>query len=89
MIWGANYRFRAYLLTSSPDSLRSQSMPHRRKPEKGSFGGHFDELVKHFPGEQLSASSEDKDVPPERDGSVDDRLFESTWRKSRNSAPRL
>ena len=24
-------------------------MPHRRQFQKGSFGGHFDELVKHFP----------------------------------------
>lgn len=26
-------------------------MPHRRRVQKGSFGGHFDELVKHFPAE--------------------------------------
>jgi hypothetical protein len=23
-------------------------MPHRRPVKRGSFGGHFDELVKHF-----------------------------------------
>ena len=23
-------------------------MPHRRPAKRGSFGGHFDELVKHF-----------------------------------------
>jgi hypothetical protein len=25
-------------------------MPHRRQMHRGSFGAHFDELVKHFPG---------------------------------------
>jgi hypothetical protein len=26
-----------------------QIMPHRRKVKEGSFGAHFDEVVKHFP----------------------------------------
>lgn len=28
---------------------RSMAMRHKRPVEKGSFGAHFDELVKHFP----------------------------------------
>ena len=36
-------------------------MPHRRQVQKGSFGGHFDELVKHFPdGIGKGPSAEDK-----------------------------
>lgn len=52
-------------------------MPHRRKPIKGSFGGHFDELVKHFPDEQ---ASRDEEKQRSHDRSVDDRLFERAWR---------
>ena len=33
-------------------------MPQRRRVEKGSFGGHLDELVQHFP-DHHSASSAD------------------------------
>lgn len=27
-------------------------MPGRRRPEKGTFAAHFDELVRHFPHER-------------------------------------
>ena len=57
-------------------------MPHRRKPEKGSFGGHFDELVKHFPDEEPSEMDDDKHSKDE-DRNVHNRLFESGWRRSR------
>lgn len=33
-------------------------MPHRRRVQKGSFGGHFDELVKHFPAEDRKRPAE-------------------------------
>jgi hypothetical protein len=62
-------------------------MPHRRKPEKGSFGGHFDELVKHFPHEAPS-KTDDKEDSDEKDHDVHDRLFESAWRRSREERPR-
>jgi len=53
-------------------------MPHRRKPEKGSFGGHFDELVKHFAEQQTPKSREGYSS---KDGeNVHDRLFERAWR---------
>lgn len=29
-------------------------MPHRRQVQKGSFGGHFDELVSQFPATETS-----------------------------------
>jgi hypothetical protein len=33
-------------------------MPHRRKPRKGSFGSHFDELVVQFPPKEAAPSLE-------------------------------
>ncbi|HEX5237758.1 MAG TPA: hypothetical protein VFW39_04755 [Sphingomicrobium sp.] len=56
-------------------------MPHRRKPRKGSFGGHFDELVKHFPQEQRKKSP-DESERSEDERSVHDRLFERAWSKN-------
>ena len=29
-------------------------MPRRRQVKKGSFGSHFDEVVKHFPHEEIA-----------------------------------
>jgi hypothetical protein len=55
-------------------------MPHRRKPEKGSFGGHFDELVKHFHGEQRDAAKDQEQSKEDRD--FHDRLFAIAWRAS-------
>jgi hypothetical protein len=57
-------------------------MPHRRKPVKGSFGGHFDELVKHFPAEHSNPHQDRKaDRSDADERSVHDRLFERAWRK--------
>ena len=56
-------------------------MPHRRKPEKGSFGGHFDELVTHFPDAERKP-----DNVPEKDRKLREKLdihallFEQAWR---------
>jgi hypothetical protein len=56
-------------------------MPHRRKPKKGSFGGHFDELVKHFPHEQREQPAGKANRASKDERSVHDRLFERAWRK--------
>lgn len=56
-------------------------MPHRRTRKKGSFGGHFDELVTHFP--------EPEPKPDDRSGDnrklkekldIHALLFEQAWR---------
>ena len=57
-------------------------MPHRRRPEKGSFAAHFDELVRHFRehhGERRDSKNSERDKPDIR--SVHDRLFERAWRE--------
>lgn len=53
-------------------------MPHRRRIEKGSFAGHFDELVKHFtnrkpPSKATSRKSKPKRVTPAK---LNQELFE-------------
>ena len=60
-------------------------MPHSRKPHKGSFGSHFDELVEHFPddhrppkGGEAGKSKAGKSKADKR--SVHERLLESAWR---------
>ena len=65
-------------------------MPGRRPEKKGSFGGHFDELVKHFPHEEPSPKKNGSKEPRESgdDQSVHDRLFESSWRHAREEAQR-
>jgi hypothetical protein len=53
--------------------------------KKGSFGSHFDEVVKHFPHDE-PANGEDADgrsKPGTTDRNVHDKLFESAWRKAR------
>jgi hypothetical protein len=62
-------------------------MPHRRRKQKGSFGGHFDELVTQFPeGESKRRDKLDKrDKPSEDNASVHDKLFERAWRKGRDN----
>jgi hypothetical protein len=56
-------------------------MPGRRPVQKGSFGGHFDELVKHFPhDEPETRKDEHRKKRDSRDANVHDRLFESAWR---------
>jgi hypothetical protein len=66
------------------------AMPHRRRKEKGSFRGHFDELVKVFP-ERPGKNSDDGSGRPEADGEddrhINDKLFEAAWRKAREAAP--
>ena len=58
-------------------------MPHRRRVQKGSFGGHFDELVSQFPFGQ-TASRSDND-PAGRSLKLQERidihalLFERAW----------
>lgn len=54
-------------------------MPHRRRVKKGSFGGHFDELVKHF-NEKPSQSPEKDEDASKDERNVHDKLFESAWR---------
>ena len=54
-------------------------MPHRRRVQRGSFGSHFDDLVKHFP-DQPAGDEENARSKNARNGR--DRLFESAWRKS-------
>jgi hypothetical protein len=62
-------------------------MPHRRKPEKGSFGGHFDELVKHFPHKQ-TAKFDDEEKRSKDDRDFHDRLFAIAWRASHEGKSR-
>jgi len=56
-------------------------MPHRRKPKKGSFGSHFDELVAQFPAAQEAEKNEAK-RPREFQEKVDIHaaLFERAWK---------
>ena len=57
-----------------------------RKNKSGNFGGKIDELVKHFPNERPAARREqsgEKAPPREDDRHINDRLFESAWRKPR------
>lgn len=57
-------------------------MPHRRKPRKGSFGAHFDELVGHFPAHLDNKQAQQKrDDADQENRSVHDRLFERAWKK--------
>ena len=58
-------------------------MPHRRPRKKGSFGGHFDELVEHFPDEARDAGKRDRDDRRKDERHINDKLFESAWRKAR------
>ena len=80
MISGAIPRFRAYAFESSEDSCGA-CMPHRRKSEKGSFGGDFDELVTHFSAGEGPASD-----PARRSRELQEKvdvhalLFERAWK---------
>ncbi|HYX45875.1 MAG TPA: hypothetical protein VE820_03495 [Sphingomicrobium sp.] len=59
-------------------------MPHRRRVRKGSFGGHLDELVKHFAAEDVRCGENAEPTP--RSQELQDRidlharLFESAWK---------
>jgi hypothetical protein len=57
-------------------------MPHRRQAHRGSFGGHFDELVKQFPGQGLEQPHEPRHKRTARLQEKIDihaRLFERAW----------
>ena len=59
-------------------------MPHRRKGQKGSFGAHLEELVQKFPREPLKGPPKaDEPGRQEEARHINDRLFESAWRKAR------
>jgi hypothetical protein len=55
-------------------------MPHRRKIKKGSFAGHFDELVEQFPDSETKPSKDAR-----RDGKLKEKLdvhaalFKQAW----------
>lgn len=59
-------------------------MPHRRRVQKGSFGGHFDELVKYFPAE--GGQRQEVAEPSARSKELQDRidlhaqLFDWAWK---------
>jgi len=59
-------------------------MPHRRKPEKGSFGGHFDELITQFSAGEAAASRERERAKRSRELQdkidVHAALFERAWK---------
>ena len=61
-------------------------MPHRRRVKKNSFGGHFDDLVKHFPEQASKRRAADESVP-EDEGNIHDRLFETAWRNGGDRRP--
>jgi hypothetical protein len=59
-------------------------MPGRRPIKKGSFGGHFDELVKHFPHERpkpRDCDEEQRALKEKRD--IHALLFERAWQLER------
>ena len=60
-------------------------MPNRRRKEKGSFGGSFDELVKVFPDKPAKGGSDkgSDDRADKDDRHINDKLFEAAWRKAR------
>lgn len=56
-------------------------MPHRRKPERGSFKDHFDGLVTHFPhehGQERERAKADERRKDKRH--INDRLFDHAHR---------
>lgn len=58
------------------------TMPGKRPDNKGSFGGHFDELVKHFPDERPNARPDKNGGGKNADDRcVHDRLFENARAK--------
>jgi hypothetical protein len=63
-------------------------MPGKRPVKKGSFGSHFDEVVKHFPHEKPETRPDrGKDKASDQDTSVHDKLFERAWRSAKKSQP--
>jgi hypothetical protein len=60
-------------------------MPGKRPTKKGSFGGHFDELVKHFPEDKPAKGDRSSHGREPGPTDVHDRLFESAWRQAREA----
>jgi hypothetical protein len=63
-------------------------MPHRRPNKRGSFGGRFDDLVKQFPDRETGSeedAEEKKRTSDTEERHINDRLFESAWRKARET----
>jgi hypothetical protein len=61
-------------------------MPNRRRKERGSFGGSFDELVKVFPDKPRKNggnASGQNETGGADDRHINDKLFEAAWRKAR------
>ena len=58
-------------------------MPHRRRVQKGSFGGHFDELVAQFPADRRQPPSDSATAKrsPKLQEKIDihARLFRQAW----------
>ena len=66
-------------------------MPNRRRKEKGSFGGSFDELVKVFPDKPRKNGgngSDKREKGDQDDRHINDKLFEAAWRKAREEHQR-
>jgi len=60
-------------------------MPHRRTPRKGSFGGHIDELVTHFPEKDGEAKRKRRDERARKENlDIHALLFERAWRMERD-----
>ena len=62
-------------------------MPHRRPVKHGSFGGHFDELVKHFwrqPPKRTPKTIENRKLQDKRD--IHALLFERAWAMDRRQS---
>jgi hypothetical protein len=63
-------------------------MSEKRPVKRGSFGTHLDELIRHFPDEPEWAKAgkwEQGADHEDEERSIHDRLFESAWRKARDS----
>jgi hypothetical protein len=55
-------------------------MPHRRKGKKGSFAGHLDELVKHFPDDDPKSERCERDDQALKEKlDILALLFERAW----------
>ena len=58
-------------------------MPGKRPVKKGSFGSHFDEVVKHFPHDEPETKVDKGKANRSDAHNVHDRLFESAWARAR------
>ena len=63
-------------------------MPHRRKPQKGSFGGHFDELVNHFPDHRALKPTDRNGESSKEERSIHVLLFERASELESNDGAR-